>query len=39
VLSSTACGQLCLTGPGHSKTNRTQLIVYTCHNTSNQHWT
>ncbi len=38
VLSSTVHGQLCLTDPDHSKTNRTQLIVYTCHNTSNQHW-
>ncbi len=39
VLSSTNHGQLCLTDPGHSKANRTQLTVYTCNNTSNQHWT
>jgi hypothetical protein len=39
VLSSTAHGQLCLSDPGYSKANRTQLTVSTCHNTSNQHWT
>jgi Ricin-type beta-trefoil lectin domain len=39
VLNSTAHGQLCLTDPGHSKANRTRLIVYPCRNTSNQHWT
>jgi hypothetical protein len=39
VLGSKSHGQLCLTDPGHSTTNRTQLIVYTCRNTSNQHWT
>jgi hypothetical protein len=38
VLASTAHGPLCLTDPDHSKTNRTQLIVYSCRNTSNQHW-
>ncbi len=38
VLGSTAHGQLCLTDPDHSKTNRTQLIVYPCQNTSNQDW-
>lgn len=39
VLSSRSHGRLCLTDPGHSTTNRTQLIVYTCHNTNNQYWT
>jgi hypothetical protein len=39
VLGSRSHGLLCLTDPGHSTTNRTQLIVYACHNTSNQHWT
>ncbi len=39
VLGSTSHGQLCLTDPGHSTANRTQLIVYPCRNTSNQHWT
>jgi hypothetical protein len=38
VLSSRAHGRLCLTDPGHSTTNRTQLTVYPCQNTSNQHW-
>jgi hypothetical protein len=38
VLISLTHGLLCLTDPGYSKTNGTQLIVYTCHNTSNQHW-
>jgi hypothetical protein len=39
VLGSTTHGQLCLTDPDHSTANRTQLIVYPCRNTSNQHWT
>ena len=39
VLNSRTHGLLCLTDPGYSKANRTQVIVYTCHNTSNQHWT
>ena len=39
VLNSTAHGHLCLTDPGYSKANRTQAIVYTCHDTSDQHWT
>lgn len=29
---------LCLDDPGNSTRNGTQLIVYTCHNSSNQHW-
>ena len=29
---------LCLDDPGHSTRNGTQLIVYTCNNGSNQHW-
>jgi hypothetical protein len=39
VLSSRSHGQLCLTDPGHSTTNRTQLTVAPCRNTTNQHWT
>ena len=39
VLTSRSHGRLCLDDPGNSTTNRTQLIVYNCHNTSNQHWT
>ena len=39
VLSSRSHGLLCLTDPGYSTTNRTQLIVSACRNTSNQHWT
>jgi hypothetical protein len=39
VLGSTTHGQLCLTDPDHSTADRTQLIVYPCRNTSNQHWT
>jgi hypothetical protein len=39
VLASTSHGRLCLTDPGHSTTNRTQLVVSACRNTSNQHWT
>jgi alpha-galactosidase len=39
VLGSRSHGQLCLTDPGHSTTNRTQLVVSACHNTGNQHWT
>jgi hypothetical protein len=39
VLGSMSHGQLCLTDPDHSTANRTQLIVYPCRNTSNQHWT
>jgi Ricin-type beta-trefoil lectin domain len=38
ILSSSSHGLICLDDPGYSKTNRTQLIVYTCHNSSNQHW-
>ena len=29
---------LCLDDPGYSTRNGTQLIVYTCNNGSNQHW-
>lgn len=32
-------GTLCLTDPGFSKKNGTQLTVATCRNTANQHWT
>jgi hypothetical protein len=32
-------GTLCLTDPGNSTTNGTQLTVATCKNTANQHWT
>lgn len=39
VLASRSHGRLCLDDPGSSTANRTQLIVYTCRNTSNQHWT
>ena len=39
ILNLSSHGLLCLDDPGYSKTNRTQLIVYTCHNSSNQHWT
>jgi len=39
LLDSTSHGLLCLTDPDHSTANRTQLIVYPCRNTSNQHWT
>jgi hypothetical protein len=39
VLASRTHGLLCLDDPRSSTANRTQLIVYTCHNTSNQHWT
>jgi len=39
VLSLSSHGILCLDDPGYSTTNRTQLIVYACHNGSNQHWT
>jgi hypothetical protein len=38
VLSSSSHGLMCLDDPGYSKTNGTQLIVYNCRNTSNQHW-
>jgi Ricin-type beta-trefoil lectin domain len=38
ILDDSAHGLLCLDDPGYSKTNRTQLIVYHCHNSSNQHW-
>jgi Ricin-type beta-trefoil lectin domain len=31
-------GTLCLDDPAYSKHNGTQLEVYTCHNTANQHW-
>jgi hypothetical protein len=39
VLSSRTHGLLCLDDPGYSTTNRTQLTVSACRNTSNQHWT
>lgn len=39
VLGSRTHGQLCLTDPGYSRANRTQLTVSACRNTSNQHWT
>jgi hypothetical protein len=39
VLSDTSHGLLCVDDPGYSKSNGTQLIVYPCHNSSNQHWT
>ena len=39
VLVSRSHGRLCLTDPGYSKANRTQLVVSACRNTSNQHWT
>jgi hypothetical protein len=32
-------GKLCLTDPGQSTKNGTQLTVATCKNTANQHWT
>lgn len=32
-------GTLCLTDPGFSKKNGTQLVVSTCHDTANQRWT
>jgi ricin-type beta-trefoil lectin protein len=32
-------GKLCLTDPGQSTRNGTQLTVATCKNTTNQHWT
>jgi Ricin-type beta-trefoil lectin domain len=38
ILDDSTHGLLCLDDPGYSKTNRTQLIVYHCHNSSNQHW-
>jgi hypothetical protein len=31
-------GTLCLDDPGYSTRNGTQLIVYTCKNSTNQHW-
>jgi hypothetical protein len=30
--------KLCIDDPGYSTRNGTQLIVYACHNTPNQHW-
>jgi hypothetical protein len=39
VLGSRSHGLLCLDDPRSSTANRTQLIVYSCRNTSNQHWT
>jgi hypothetical protein len=39
VLSSRSHGKLCLTDPGYSTANRTQLTVSACRNTTNQHWT
>ncbi len=38
VSAGTAHGLICVDDPGYSKTNGTQLIVYKCHNTGNQHW-
>ncbi len=38
VSAGTAHGLLCVDDPGYSKTNGTQLIVYKCHNSGNQHW-
>jgi hypothetical protein len=38
VLSYSGHGFLCLDDPGYSTANRTQLIVYRCHNSGNQHW-
>ncbi len=38
ILRSQTHGLLCLTDPGYSKTNGTQLVVSACRNTSNQHW-
>jgi hypothetical protein len=38
VSAGTAHGLLCVDDPGYSKSNGTQLIVYKCHNSSNQHW-
>ncbi len=37
VLASRTQGLLCPDDPRSSAANRTQLIVHTCHNTSNQH--
>jgi Ricin-type beta-trefoil lectin domain-like len=31
-------GTLCLDDPAYSARNGTQLIVYTCKNGANQHW-
>jgi cytochrome c len=39
VLGSRKHGRLCLDDPGYATANRTQLIVSTCRNTGNQHWT
>jgi len=38
VSAGTAHGLLCVDDPGYSKNNGTQLIVYKCHNSGNQHW-
>jgi hypothetical protein len=38
VSAGTAHGLLCVDDPGYSKSNGTQLIVYKCHNSGNQHW-
>ena len=38
ILRSLTHGLLCLTDPGYSTHNGTQLIVSACRNTSNQHW-
>jgi len=38
VSSESGHGLLCVDDPGYSKTNGKQLIVYTCHNSGNQHW-
>lgn len=32
-------GKLCLDDPGYSTKSGTQLIIYTCKNSTNQHWT
>jgi hypothetical protein len=39
VSAGTSHGLVCVDDPGYSKTNGTQLIAYTCHNSGNQHWT
>jgi hypothetical protein len=38
VSAGTSHGLVCADDPAYSKTNGTQLIAYTCHNSSNQHW-
>lgn len=39
ILSLSKHGLLCLNDPGYSKSNGTRLIVYSCKNTGNEHWT